>query len=116
MKRFCPREALADHALKPRAYQHQVRRACRQQRHRQRDMHSLAGCFEGRSHDGQNILRFYSESLGDYFSLDSGLVYDSGTPVADREIQPETAEKGDFKPSIAHEPAGTGLKLLCPAR
>jgi hypothetical protein len=30
-------------ALQPGAHQQQVRRACRQQRHRQRDMHSLAG-------------------------------------------------------------------------
>jgi hypothetical protein len=42
-------------------------------------MHSLAGCFEGGSHDGENIGRFYPGSLGDYFSEDSGLVYDSGT-------------------------------------
>src|SRR5260370_19091094 len=41
-------------------------------------MHSLAGGFEGRSHDGENIGRFYPGSLGDYFSPDSGLVYDSG--------------------------------------
>lgn len=51
----------------PGAHQHQVGRACRQQRHRQHGKHSLAGCFEGRSHDGQNIRRFYASSLGDYF-------------------------------------------------
>ena len=46
-------------------------------------MHSPRRGFEGRSHDGQNIGRFYPRSLGDYFSGDSGLVYDS-------RIQPET--------------------------
>lgn len=40
-------------------------------------MHSLAGCFDGRSHDDENIRRFYPESLGQYFFRDSGLVYDS---------------------------------------
>jgi hypothetical protein len=40
-------------------------------------MHLLAGGFEGRSHDGENIRRFYPGSLGDYFFGDSGLVYDS---------------------------------------
>jgi hypothetical protein len=40
-------------------------------------MHSFAGCFEARCHDGENIRRFYPGSLGDYFSGDSELVYDS---------------------------------------
>src|SRR3981189_2956908 len=43
-------------------------------------MHSLAAGFECRSHDGKNIGRFYRRSLARYFSPDSGLVYDSGTP------------------------------------
>ena len=55
-------------------------------------MHSLAGCFEGGSHDGENIGRFYPGSLGDYFSGDSGLVYDSGT------LGPETAQSRDSDP------------------
>jgi len=71
--------ALADHALEPGAYQHQVSRARRQQCDGERDMDALAGCFEGRSHAGENIGRFYQKSLGQYFSRDSGLVYDSGT-------------------------------------
>jgi hypothetical protein len=44
--------------LRPSPHQHQVRRACRKQRKRERDMHSLAAGFEGRSHDGENIRRF----------------------------------------------------------
>jgi hypothetical protein len=42
-------------------------------------MDSLAGGFEGRAHDGENIGRFWAMSLAGYFSPDSGLVYDSGT-------------------------------------
>ena len=43
-------------------------------------MHALAEGLKGRSHDPENIRRFYPGSLGQYFSRDSGLVYDSGTP------------------------------------
>src|ERR1700735_4228027 len=73
-------EAIAEaFLLEPRTDQQQIRRAGRQQRHRERDMHALSGRgFEGRSH-GQNIRRFYQTSLADYFCGDSGLVYDSGT-------------------------------------
>jgi hypothetical protein len=42
-------------------------------------MHARAGGLKGRSHDLKNIGRFYPGSLGQYFSPDSGLVYDSGT-------------------------------------
>jgi hypothetical protein len=55
----------------PRAHQHQVGRACGQQCDGERDVHALAGGFEGRSHDGENIGLFYPGSLGDYFSNDS---------------------------------------------
>src|SRR5664279_3655294 len=71
--------ALADHALEPGAYQHQVSRARRQQCDGERDMDALAGGLEDRSHDGENIGRFYQKSLGQCFFQDSGLVYDSGT-------------------------------------
>jgi hypothetical protein len=37
----------------------------------------LIGGFEGRSHWGENIRRFYLGSLADYFWRNSGLVYDS---------------------------------------
>jgi hypothetical protein len=63
--------------LRPSPHQHQIRRTRRQQGDGERDVHSLAGGFAGRSHDHENIGRFYLESLGRYFSPDSGLVYDS---------------------------------------
>jgi hypothetical protein len=63
-----------DIGLQERADQHQIRRARRQQGDRERCI-----CFEGCSHHSQNIQRFYPGSLGDYFHLDSGVVYDSGT-------------------------------------
>src|ERR1700738_285420 len=66
--------------LEPGAYQGQIGRAGREQRDGQRDMHARAGGLKGRSHDPQNIRRFYPGSLDQYFSRDSGLVYDSGTP------------------------------------
>jgi hypothetical protein len=84
-------------ALKPRANQHQVGGAGRQQRDAQCDVHSLAGCFEGRSHDGENIRRFYPASLADYFWGDSGLVYDSGTC-------PSHLGAATHAPSLAREP------------
>jgi len=40
-------------------------------------MHPLAGALQNESHGPQNIERFWQASLGDYFSGDSGLVYDS---------------------------------------
>jgi hypothetical protein len=58
-------------------YQRQIGRTRNQQRHGERDVHSLGG-FEGRSHRRKNIGRFWSGSLARYFSPDSGLVYDSG--------------------------------------
>jgi hypothetical protein len=64
--------------LKPRADQHQIHCARRQQCDRQCHMHLFTGDFEVRSHK-ENIRRFYFRSLADYFSPDSGLVYDSGT-------------------------------------
>ena len=63
--------------LRPPPYQHQIGRTRRQQRHNERNVHSLRG-FEGRSHRGKNIGRFWPGSLARYFSPDSGLVYDSG--------------------------------------
>jgi hypothetical protein len=61
-------------------------------------MHAFAGGFEGRSHDGENIGRFYPGSLGDYFSDDSGLVYDSGN-------RPEMASLGREPPGLKPYPA-----------
>ena len=66
--------------LQPGAYQHQVGRTGRQQRDGQRDMHAFAGGLQGHLHGPQNIRRFYPGSLARYFSGDSGLVYNSGTP------------------------------------
>ena len=71
----------ADHPLQPGAYQRQIGRAGCEQRHGERDMHAFAGGLQDRFHDPQNIRRFYPVSLGQYFSGDSGLVYDSGTPT-----------------------------------
>jgi hypothetical protein len=69
------RNAIA--CLRPPPHQHQIRRTRRQQGDGECDVHSLAGGFAGRSHDDENIGRFYPKSLGRYFSPDSGLVYDS---------------------------------------
>jgi len=44
--------------LEPGAYQHQIRRAGRQQGDGKGDVDALAGGFEDRSHDRQNIGRF----------------------------------------------------------
>jgi hypothetical protein len=63
-------------------------------------MHSLSGCSKGRLHHGENIRRFYPESLGYYFSGDSELVYDSGALT-------QVSEPG----SRAREPTAAGLKL-----
>jgi hypothetical protein len=63
-------------------------------------MHSLSGCSKGRLHHGENIRRFYPESLGYYFSGDSELVYDSGAST-------QVSEPG----SRAREPTAAGLKL-----
>jgi hypothetical protein len=63
-------------------------------------MHSIPGCSKGRLHDGGNIRRFYPESLGYYFSVDSELVYDSGA-----------AKQSRSQASRAREPAAAGLKL-----
>jgi len=75
-----PRACFGGHALKPGAHQREVGGACRQQGNGERDVHPLDGGIEGRSHDDENIGRFWSGSLARYFSGDSGLVYDSGTP------------------------------------
>jgi hypothetical protein len=53
--------------LKPRAHQQQIRRARHYQRYQERDVQSLTGRLEGRSHGGGNIRRFGARSLGDYF-------------------------------------------------
>ena len=76
----CPLEDAGK--LKPRQHQHQVGCARRQQRKSECDMHALAEGVEGRSHDRENIRRFYPGSLGNYFFGDSGLIYDSkGLPA-----------------------------------
>jgi hypothetical protein len=67
--------------LRPPPHQYQIGRARHQQRHTEHDVHPLAGGFEGRSHHGENIGRFWFGSLARYFSPDSGLVYDSGIPA-----------------------------------
>ena len=63
--------------LEPGAHQHQVGCTCRQKRNGERDVHSLAGCLEGRSHGGKNIRRFYAASLADLFCGIQELVYNS---------------------------------------
>ena len=82
-----PRIAL----LQPGAYQHQVCRACRQQGDGQRDMHSLARCFEGRCHDGKTsgdsspgVSRFIFRRIQDSFTT-------QGLP-------PKRPESGDLRP------------------
>jgi hypothetical protein len=50
-------------------------------------MQPLARALQNESHGPQNIERFWPESLGHYFSGDSGLVYDSvggGEPAGPR--------------------------------
>ena len=66
---------------KPRAKQQQIGRTGRQQCQRQRHLKSIARCFVSRSHDAENIRRFYPGSLGDYFRGDSAIVYDSADPA-----------------------------------
>jgi hypothetical protein len=61
--------------------QREVGRACRQQGDGEQHVHALERGFEAGSHHGENIGRFWPGSLGQYFSPDSGLVYDSGTPA-----------------------------------
>src|SRR3979409_2408092 len=61
----------------PYTHQKTIRSTRRQQGDGERDVHSLAGGFAGRSHTHENMGRFYLKSLGRYFSPDSGLVYDS---------------------------------------
>ena len=95
---------MADHALEPGAYQHQVSRARRQQCDGERDMDALAGGLEDRSHGGENIGRFYQKSLGQYFFRDSGLVYDSETQPEWRLFCPipaATVRPGPLKPKPA---------------
>ncbi len=54
-----------------RAYQHQIDRTGRQQRHRERDGQAFTGGLKRRPHN-ENIGRFYPVSLGDYFSGSPG--------------------------------------------
>jgi hypothetical protein len=68
-------------STEPDADQRQIGHAGPQQHHRQRDGQAFAGGLKDRSGHGENIGRFYPESLGQYFLLDSGLVYDSRTPA-----------------------------------
>jgi hypothetical protein len=91
--------------LQPGADQHQIGGARRQQRHCERGMHSLSGCSKGRLHHGENIRRFYPESLGYYFSGDSELVYDSGAST-------QVSEPG----SRAHEPTAARPETPPPRR
>ncbi len=84
--------------LRPPPHQHQIGRARRQQPHGKRDVHSLAGGFEGRSHHGENIRRFWSGSLAQYF----------------RPIQDSFTTQG-FKPEMAPGGRGPGISLACEA-
>jgi hypothetical protein len=65
-------------------------------------MHPSAGALQNESHGPQNIERFWQASLGDYFSGDSGLVYDS---VGAGE-QPGPRRWILSLPSFAREPPG----------
>jgi hypothetical protein len=63
----------------PGPYQRDIGRARRQQADGEEHLDALERGFEGGFHHGESIRRFWRRSLGQYFSPDSGLVYDSGT-------------------------------------
>jgi hypothetical protein len=89
--------------LQPRADQHQIGRAGRQQCDRERDMHSLAGCFEGRSHG----MKTSGDSTRGVSRIIFCGIQDSFTTQApSRHIW--TRDSAD--PSIAREPPVAGWK------
>jgi hypothetical protein len=85
MIRYFPRRNLSfvgvSSIAEPGTDQRKVGRACRHEADGEEHVHALQRGFEGRSH-GENIGRFWRWSLGQYFSPDSGLVYDSVLPDA----------------------------------
>lgn len=90
-------------ALQPRADQHQIGSAGRQQCDRERDMHSLAGCFEGRSH---GMKTSGDSTRGVSHDIFCGIQDSFTTQAPSRHIW--TRDSAD--PSIAREPPVAGLK------
>jgi hypothetical protein len=65
----------------PGTYQRDIACARRQQADGEEHVHALERDFGGGFHHGESIGRFWRGSPGQYFSTDSGLVYDSGIPA-----------------------------------
>ena len=76
---------------------------------------SLTGGFVGRSHNGQNIRRFYPGSLRDYFCQDSGLVYDSGPLPVTSEPRGSLPHPRMNRPALSDQIAVSRTRLSRPA-
>ena len=99
--------------LEPGAYQRDVGRAGDQQRDGERQMDTLAGGLEDRSHGRKHPAILAEEVSGILFCGIYLLVYDSGTASEDPRKRPEM---GRFSPRTGREMPGMAAQNLKPGR